>query len=886
MKRPSFLKLFMYLTLCCTLVFAFGLMAGCKGSDGSNGANGTNGTNGQDLQTGTVDARTLTFDDLRNIPLGGQITSVNMSGNQPVVSFKVFNANTGEGIAMLRTFSLHIAQLKPELNGSNSYWMNYIMSSSSTTANTGYGFRPTTDLVSQYNNNTGAQTYQGYTVQDNLDGSYVVTFGANIKSGATFTYVSNQSTGAITTMNPASVAYDPTLPHRIVVGVRSVVTPGVVGKTPNAYAGPINPITNAAFGQFTNTNGVNLFYDFTPSTGAVATTPFRDIVTIGACNQCHYKIQYGIPLGNNTSGHFGSRTDTKTCVMCHTPQNVLSGPTQTNTNADFTPFIHKIHMGERLPAIETGLTGTFNEVTYPQDIRNCTQCHNGALSTNWYSKPTRKACGACHNDVNFATGANHSAGNIPQADDSGCLTCHGPSASFPVTAVHIPVIPPDPTDPRTSPSTGTNTQTNSEYVAATGFVPAGAHKINWVISSVTTSGGNPQIKFKFRDITANADMVFTAPTSTASELMANFAGSPSAYWVWSEPSVTSDGVSAPADFNKSANLYIRNVWNGTVSSATATITGPDGSGFYTITKFNTTIPATAKMLTGGIGYSYGSGAPPLVETDLTAYPYTQTTGTTTVMFQGGLAVPAPNVYKVATGFNGRRIIVDTNKCNTCHDGLGVEPTFHVGQRNDAPTCSFCHNPGRASQGWTVNANYFVHAIHGAPKRTVDFTWDATTSVPGGDEPDDGFFKVTYPGVLKNCELCHVAGGYDFSGNMYTANNAAQDPSNMLLITTVTGSLNSSSSTSFDYAPYVPVDVDFGAAGAGTNLVNSPIATACFACHDTALDMDHMKLNGGSLYASRTNALATTETCIICHGPAANTAFGDFVPAIKAVHRWW
>ena len=51
-----------------------------------------------------------------------------------------------------------------------------------------------------------------------------------------------------------------TLPHRIVVGVRSVVVPGVVGKTPGAYAGPINPITGAAFAQFTNTNGVNLAY--------------------------------------------------------------------------------------------------------------------------------------------------------------------------------------------------------------------------------------------------------------------------------------------------------------------------------------------------------------------------------------------------------------------------------------------------------------------------------------------------------------------------------------------------------------------------------------------------------------------------------------------------
>ena len=45
--------------------------------------------------------------------------------------------------------------------------------------------------------------------------------------------------------------------HRVVVGVRSVAVPGVVGLTPGAYAGPVNPITGAVIAQFTNTNGAN-----------------------------------------------------------------------------------------------------------------------------------------------------------------------------------------------------------------------------------------------------------------------------------------------------------------------------------------------------------------------------------------------------------------------------------------------------------------------------------------------------------------------------------------------------------------------------------------------------------------------------------------------------
>ena len=43
------------------------------------------------------------------------------------MTFQVVNKATGEGIRGLRTFALHIAQLKPEANGSNSYWQNYIL---------------------------------------------------------------------------------------------------------------------------------------------------------------------------------------------------------------------------------------------------------------------------------------------------------------------------------------------------------------------------------------------------------------------------------------------------------------------------------------------------------------------------------------------------------------------------------------------------------------------------------------------------------------------------------------------------------------------------------------------------------------------------------------
>ena len=59
-------------------------------------------------------------------------------------------------------------------------------------------------------------------------------------------------------------------------------------------------------------------------------------------------------------------------------------------------------------------------------------------------------------------------------------------------------------------------------------------------------------------------------------------------------------------------------------------------------------------------------------------------------------------------------------------------------------------------------------------------------------------------------------------------------------------------------------------------VNSPVSTACFACHDSPTDRAHIELNGGSIYMPRSTALGTLETCLICHGTGR-------VADIKVVH---
>ena len=120
--------------------------------------------------------------------------------------------------------------------------------------------------------------------------------------------------------------------------------------------------------------------------------------------------------------------------------------------------------------------------------------------------------------------------------------------------------------------------------------------------------------------------------------------------------------------------------------------------------------------------------------------------------------------------------------------------------------------------------------------------------------------------------------------------------NRLYRTVATGKFNGTvggSNTAvsvFSLSPYVEKDnvTDYGAgfsfnAGSGattpaaaTTLVNSPIAAACFSCHDSTLARSHMESNGGSIYAARSVALAKGEQCMLCHGAGK-------VADIKALH---
>jgi OmcA/MtrC family decaheme c-type cytochrome len=873
------------------LSFAFA----CAGPPGKDAPQGVDAGTG----AGVVDYGPMTPAELEVAKMTAELTGVTIPADgRPVVTLKVTERH-GSGVRGLSatavTWRFALIKLTQGVNGSaNDSWVSYMPANDHSTAS------------------TETATVDGLT--DNGDGTYTYRFTKVVTAGVA----------------AAGTVYEPSKVHRLIVLLYASGNPF----TPINVVKDFIPSTGAdVTNQNEKVDGAaclechTQFRAIASETGELGTGQFHGGVRydVRTCAACHNDQKRFAASGTGPDSPPVAADGTWT-----------GNRTLLNNEAfvNFPVFIHKIHMGEDLTMTGGTYTGFPKpyEVTYPQDVRNCVKCHrvgpNAPLADNWKTQPSQRACGACHDDISFVSpppngrhgGKNndglHSGGAV--SGDGNCLVCHSAGApAGDIPSKHLAVSPPNPHNIYVDQGATGNSNTNAASVAAAGVVPPGAQVVTYDVKSVSTwdDGGvtRPQIVFRFMlaDPTANppvaaAPVVFPAPTGT-NELIPNFVGSPSASFNFAVPQDCAGdadcvagkpskvGKPKPADFNASGSAYIRNVWNGTGTCSNAaatttrtgagTLTGPDATGYYTMKLTCVVIPAGSTMLTGGIGYTYNlgsvqtSGAPdfinnnqPFTQINLPAYPYTPNASGQSG--KGGLIVPAPDIAKVATGFTARRPIVANEKCAACHVQLGVGPDFHAGQRNDAPTCSFCHKPNLTSSGWSANTKDFVHSIHGAEKRGVKFTWHEKSAT-------QGYWQTTYPAVLNRCETCHLAGTYDFS----TAAMTDALP-NMLPSTVGQGTYAASPALS----PYVTAGPNYGAGfsfnsltgasteAASTTLVISPIVAACSACHDSPAAVDHMQTNGGSFWEPRSTALTKPqqEECLICHGP-------NRIAAISLVH---
>jgi OmcA/MtrC family decaheme c-type cytochrome len=360
----------------------------------------------------------------------------------------------------------------------------------------------------------------------------------------------------------------------------------------------------------------------------------------------------------------------------------------------------------------------------PGDPRDCAgSCHNpknGAAQTNvWLTKPSRAACGSCHDDVNFATGAMNFAGDtnpnhLPQIDDSQCAGCHIPQGELEFDASII----------------GAHTNP-TESVTAPG--------INLVITNVTngTAGKTPTVTFTIKD---NSGAAITMATMTG--------GSNRLALVMAGPTTDYGYTNFGSDVTTPGYVSENPVPTASCSSS--------GTCTYTFTH---AVPAKAKgTYTMGIEGRRG----------ITLLP--GTTQQTTSEY--GAKNMVYNFSVDGSAVVARRTVVSINNCNQCHTKLSL----HGENRNQIEMCVLCHNPSEGDESTRpsavvaadktlpvqgVNFALMVHSIHTGEKLAAA---GLSFVIVGFGGSHNDFSDVRYPAMLNgttgdtaNCAMCHVNG---------------------------------------------------------------------------------------------------------------------------------
>lgn len=436
-------------------------------------------------------------------------------------------------------------------------------------------------------------------------------------------------------------------------------------------------------------------FDFRPD-GAAVTEKWDEIQEKNACNQCHDPL----------AAHGDVRTDAKLCVLCHSPQNT---DPDTGNLLDMRVFIHKIHRGSSLPSVKAGtlyhIVGNaqsdndYSTVVFPQDIRNCANCHEGrnplakpSQSDVWFTKPARAPCGACHDDINWVTGANHPGG--PQADDLACAACHAPQGD----------------------------QEWDASIKGAHTVPYRSKQLKGLIATILSvdnvgAGKKPTVTFK---LTENDGKILDPKSIGAGASLNLLLGGPTKDY--------GTGQAPPAQPIRESALGA--VFNGT--TATYTFTKPipaNATGSWAVAiEARRTITFSPAPRLGPATYTEGAVNP-----------------VTYIAVTDAKAVP-------------RRNVVILDNCNKCHDRLAT--TFsHGGQRIAIEECDICHNPNAddspvrpasANPPESIALKRMIHRIHTGENLTQDFTIFGFGGVP------INFNEVRYPGDRKDCVQCHTS----------------------------------------------------------------------------------------------------------------------------------
>ncbi len=626
----------------------------------------------------------------------------------------------------------------------------------------------------------------------------------------------------------AGVMFEPQLTHRIGIDLRNV---RILDQT----------LSNRLSGDS--------WFDVQPSTGATEGIPTRRIAAQENCATCH---------GNEIRFHGGPRQTMEYCVTCHIDSDRDAG---TGNSIGMTVMMHKIHMGPNLLepySIESNRTGRFSDysnVTYPQDVRNCTTCHDPANPETpeaaWIdNRGTAEQCASCHDNLTFNDwgltnlNRNHAAGAQP---NETCAACHSKSGLMEsVLEAH------------TIQSQATAREFQYNIIEVMNTAPGDSPVVVFSITDPTNDNEpyDMTVHPAFSGSTTGLRISFVWPNTDFTNV-ANDDGTD----ITGRPVAQPRGIVVASANNSDLPTGVFDNGNGTYTLDTALLDPP-----VIIPNTTPAIGSASVMMEGRLSGDFSG--------QVGVFSDQQPVTSALYAFAVTDAEPVP-----------RRMVVSLQKCQDCHnvnDGLN----FHGNNRSDNnEACATCHNPNstdlfrrpvdpdgvadgvneaaldgleEASVSWA----YMIHAIHSPSARENEYVayGFGGTAYAYGD--------VTYTRREGDCTACHLEGTY------------ALPLENVLGTTVNSGAtvIGAGFAGANAYAPDEATARDWTV----DNKI-SPEAAACVACHDSAVAIEHMSVRGESFISfgnsfldnpdpfgdpdtqARINS-AAPENCAFCHGP--------------------
>jgi OmcA/MtrC family decaheme c-type cytochrome len=610
---------------------------------------------------------------------------------------------------------------------------------------------------------------------------------------------------------------------------------------------------------------VNLVQDFVPASlpNFLAATA-NQVATDASCGACHAQSTTNRAKLLFAGGHLSRRYMIELCVACHNPTsfNSAASTDASWSTIDFKVLIHQYHGTHDYPqnspfggvsAIGTG----WNNNTAAPGVINCRTCHDNqnvkvkpfqptsrsdAEKAAWATQLSQQACGSCHNGT-IATKVDFSNHFGNQPDNAQCALCHGVDRSEPVAINHATPYP-SPNNPE---------------------LAAGAKKVEYEISSVTVDAATGRPTVKFRVVVDGTPLnLKTLPANGIS------IGGVNMRLAWSAPmpkpvnASSGPAIAKPLDWNNfGVTLNGRAYWNNDVPLGPYTGNPPapvpasplQQAAFDQPASVNLSTTGVIASLTGPDANGFFTTVPGINPAAPLAFPSYANLTLKGVAIESYLTINSMNISGKAAlkGVDGantlRRVIVDIDSCNACHERVG----FHsnAGRMNNPDYCATCHNPELSSSNvfagfatYTGESRYYsqkpnnfkdmIHSIHAGEMRKENNPADPFNFIRGNPNATGGngpmvFEDVIYPAQIGDCKTCHVAATFGVPSNTSYAWSAIDVQPALGTVSTFNPALT----------------VRWG-----------PGTAACGSCHNSPSASSHYVAN---------TVPGTGESCSICHG---------------------